>query len=91
MTIDDGIATTEKTADELMGRMFEATIGAFDLLSVYLGDRLGLYRALRDGGPATADDLATRAGIDRALCARVARATGGNRIPRGRRRFGACG
>jgi 2-polyprenyl-3-methyl-5-hydroxy-6-metoxy-1,4-benzoquinol methylase len=64
MTIEDGIVRTEKTADELMGRMFEATVGAFDLLSVYLGDRLGLYRTLRDGGPATADDLATRAGID---------------------------
>ena len=30
----------------------------FDLMSVYVGDRLGLYRALRDGGPATAADLA---------------------------------
>jgi hypothetical protein len=35
-----------------------------DVMSVYLGDRLGLYRVLRDGGPATAPELATRAGID---------------------------
>ena len=35
----------------------------FDILSVYLGDRLGLYRALRDGGPATSAELASRAGI----------------------------
>src|SRR4051794_31002823 len=35
-----------------------------ELISVYIGDRLGLYRALREGGPATAADLARRAGID---------------------------
>jgi SAM-dependent methyltransferase len=35
-----------------------------DLLTVYLGDRLGLYRALAAGGPATAAELATRAGTD---------------------------
>jgi len=63
MTIEEG-AATEKTADELVGRVFEATLGMMDMLSIYLGDRLGLYRALRDGGPATAGDLAARAGID---------------------------
>jgi hypothetical protein len=35
---------------------------SFELMTVYLGDRLGLYRALRDGGPATAPELAARAG-----------------------------
>src|SRR4029077_18570433 len=64
MTIDDGGVATEKTADELVGRLFEATLGMMDLMSVYLGDRLGLYRALRDGGPATPSHLAKRAGID---------------------------
>ena len=34
-----------------------------DVLTVYIGDRLGLYRALHDGGRATAADLAARAGI----------------------------
>src|SRR4051794_41771790 len=53
----------EKTADELVGRLFGAGIGMFDVMSVYLGDRLGLYRALRDGGPATSAELARRAGI----------------------------
>ena len=56
--------TTEKTGEALFGRLFEATLGAFDLLAVYLGDRLGLYRALREDGPATAGELAARAGID---------------------------
>jgi 2-polyprenyl-3-methyl-5-hydroxy-6-metoxy-1,4-benzoquinol methylase len=64
MTIEDGVVATEKSADELVGRLFEATLGMMDILSVYLGDRLGLYRALRDGGPATAGELATRTGID---------------------------
>jgi len=35
-----------------------------EVMAVYLGDRLGLYAALRDGGPATAAELASRAGID---------------------------
>ena len=53
-----------RTADALVGRLFEASLGMMDVLSVYLGDRLGLYRALRDGGPATPGALAERAGID---------------------------
>jgi hypothetical protein len=32
------------------------------VLSIYLGDRLGWYRALAEGGPATAEDLTARAG-----------------------------
>jgi SAM-dependent methyltransferase len=35
-----------------------------ELQAVYLGERLGLYAALRDGGPATATELAVRAGVD---------------------------
>ena len=65
MTTEDVAVKDEKTADALVGRLFEATIGMMDMMSVYLGDRLGLYRALHDGGPATAADVASRAGIDR--------------------------
>jgi 2-polyprenyl-3-methyl-5-hydroxy-6-metoxy-1,4-benzoquinol methylase len=54
----------ERSEDALVGRLFEASIGMFEVMSVYVGDRLGLYRALRDGGPATVTELATRAGID---------------------------
>ena len=54
----------ERTPDGLVGRLFEASLGMFDVLAVYLGVQLGLYRALRDGGPATAPELASRAGID---------------------------
>lgn len=50
--------------DALVGRLFESTIGALELLHVYLGDRLGLYKALAAGGPLTASGLGTAAGID---------------------------
>jgi 2-polyprenyl-3-methyl-5-hydroxy-6-metoxy-1,4-benzoquinol methylase len=51
--------------DALTGRLFEAMLGAFDLMAVQLGLELGLYRALADGGAASASDLAARARIDR--------------------------
>jgi len=50
--------------DALVERLFEAAVATFDLFSVYLGDRLGLYRALADCGSSTAGELAHAAGID---------------------------
>jgi 2-polyprenyl-3-methyl-5-hydroxy-6-metoxy-1,4-benzoquinol methylase len=44
-------------------RLLASTIGALELFGVYLGDRLGLYRALRDGGPTTPAGLAGASGI----------------------------
>jgi 2-polyprenyl-3-methyl-5-hydroxy-6-metoxy-1,4-benzoquinol methylase len=64
MTTIQGSAAPERSADALVGRLFEESIGMFEVMSVYLGDRLGLYRALHDGGAATARELAGRAGID---------------------------
>ncbi len=64
MTIETTAGDAGRTADALVGRLFDASIGMFDLMSVYIGDRMGLYRALNEGGPATADELAARAGID---------------------------
>jgi hypothetical protein len=57
------VVTAEEQRDALVGRLFEATLGAFDLLAVYLGDQLGLYRALAEHGPSTSSDLAKTAGI----------------------------
>ena len=51
--------------DAVAGRIGAAILGALDAQAIYLGDRLGLYRALADGGPATAPELAERAGIHR--------------------------
>ena len=60
------MATTANAAerrDALVERLFMDAIGAFDLFSVYLGDVLGLYRALADKGPLTSTELAEAAGI----------------------------
>jgi 2-polyprenyl-3-methyl-5-hydroxy-6-metoxy-1,4-benzoquinol methylase len=57
-------AQTERTPDALVARLFSAGLGMFDVMSVYVGDQLGLYRALRDRGSATPRELARRAGIN---------------------------
>ncbi len=46
----------------LADRLFRNLAGALELLTVYLGERLGLYQALQAGGPATAGELAARTG-----------------------------
>jgi len=47
--------------DALVNRLFEATLGTWDLLAVYLGDRLGLYAALA-GGALTSAQLSAATG-----------------------------
>ena len=54
----------ESKAEEFSGRIFNASIEALDVLGVYIGDRLGLYRALSKDGTATVDELAERTQID---------------------------
>jgi SAM-dependent methyltransferase len=49
-------------AQALVERLFLDSVGALELYTVYLGERLGLYRALADGGPATSSELAERTG-----------------------------
>jgi 2-polyprenyl-3-methyl-5-hydroxy-6-metoxy-1,4-benzoquinol methylase len=49
--------------DALAERIFKATIDAFELFHLYLGERLGLYRALAELGDANAAELAGAAGI----------------------------
>jgi 2-polyprenyl-3-methyl-5-hydroxy-6-metoxy-1,4-benzoquinol methylase len=56
-------ATAAERRDALVERLFMDAVGAFDLFSVYLGDVLGLYRALADKGPLTSTELAEAAGI----------------------------
>lgn len=52
----------ERSRDALVERLFEAVLGFNDLHMVYVGDRLGLYRALADGGSSTAAELAAATG-----------------------------
>ena len=46
--------STNATPDEITGRIFSSMIDAMELFCVYVGDQLGFYRALHEGGPATA-------------------------------------
>ncbi|MGH2735514.1 MAG: class I SAM-dependent methyltransferase [Actinomycetota bacterium] len=59
--------TTQETdrTQALADRIFGATIESLELMSVYLGDKLGLYQSLHDKGPASASELAERTGSDR--------------------------
>ncbi len=56
--------TQPDVAEQLAGRLFEAGLGAFELATVVLGERLGLYRELADHESVTASELAALAGID---------------------------
>lgn len=48
--------------NEFMGRMIQSTSGYFDILTIYLGERLGLYRALDGQNTLTSEELAARTG-----------------------------
>lgn len=68
-TVDVGAATGAEgsipaTADAVAERVLAATLGAFDVLTIYLGDRLGWYRALAGSGPLSPEELAERTRTD---------------------------
>src|SRR3712207_3022236 len=48
----------EQRRDALVERILGSSIGFMEILSIYVGDRLGFYRALVDDGAATASQLA---------------------------------
>ena len=52
----------ENKLHEFVGKMLGDLGGAFSVPTVRIGLRLGLFNALYDGGPATSDELAKRAG-----------------------------
>jgi SAM-dependent methyltransferase len=54
--------TMPSPTDQFAERLFTASLAAAEVMSVYLGDRLGWYRALAVNGPATPADLVARAG-----------------------------
>src|SRR5216684_390200 len=55
-------SSADDAAAALAERLFRDMLGALELFTVYLGERLGLYRALDAGGPATSSELAERTG-----------------------------
>jgi 2-polyprenyl-3-methyl-5-hydroxy-6-metoxy-1,4-benzoquinol methylase len=64
MEAEEHLAARGEPADPtaLAGRLFRDMVGALELLTVYLGERLGLYQALYADGPATSAELAARTG-----------------------------
>jgi SAM-dependent methyltransferase len=58
------VATEVDTAqrDALAERLFGAALGAYELMTVHLGDRLGYYRELAERGPCTSAELAAASG-----------------------------
>ena len=64
--MDTAINITEefnlRQRDQFMERMIQSTSGYFDILTIYLGERLGLYRALDGQNTLTSEELAARTG-----------------------------
>jgi 2-polyprenyl-3-methyl-5-hydroxy-6-metoxy-1,4-benzoquinol methylase len=61
---DNGL-TPEQVAqqrDTFVERLLRSTAGAFDIFTVYIGDRLGLYHTLAANGSLTAAELAAQTG-----------------------------
>ena len=57
-------AIDEAKLQEFMGRMVGYMTGGAVCLGIWLGDELGLYTALADDGPRTADELADATGCN---------------------------
>lgn len=51
-------------AEEIAARVFAGILGTYDTWSIYVGDKLGLYRAMATG-PMTVDEFVATTGMDR--------------------------
>ncbi len=60
-------AVDEKKLEQFMGKMIGHMTGAALCSAIWLGDELGLYRTLREAGPASADAVAKKAGCNARL------------------------
>ena len=60
MTSDSNLVAA--TTDEFVEQLFSAALATADVLTVYIGDQLGYYRAMADGNAITSRELAVRAG-----------------------------
>ncbi len=50
--------------EELAGRVMDAGVAALELITIAMGEALGLHAAIREAGPVSAADLADRLGLD---------------------------
>lgn len=55
-------ATDVDTADAFAERVFASALGMAETMAIYVGDRLGWYRCLAEGGPASPSELAASTG-----------------------------
>ena len=53
----------EAERDAFAEKLFRSVLGYFEIFSIHLGARLGLYRALAEAGPMTSQELGERADI----------------------------
>ena len=53
---------TAARRDAFAERILQSSAGTMDLLTLYLGDRLGLYHALADASALSSPELAARTG-----------------------------
>src|ERR687894_2170304 len=75
--------TPEQRKEALVERVFGSAIGFMELLSIYVGERLGLYHALADVGAATAPELAAATGTDERYAREWLEQQAGGGVPRG--------
>ena len=61
---DTETRTAASTPEEYAERMMSSALGWIDVMSAYLGDRLGWYRSLAENGPSTPAELADRTGTE---------------------------
>ncbi len=54
----------DEAREAFAGRLGEMALASIEMHTIYLGERLGLYRSLRDDGDATSVELAARTGTD---------------------------
>ncbi len=57
-------ATRDNTTEAFASRVFDAVLGAIDAWSIFVGDKLGLYRTLASDGPMTESELAARSAMN---------------------------
>ena len=58
MATESAQTEVSSTTDAFAERIVDALGATIDVYSIYLGDALGFYRALAEGGPWTTDELA---------------------------------
>jgi len=62
------IPPDEQTAESYAERLYSASLGAYETLSVYVGLTLGWFASLAEDGPGTTTELARRTGTAERYC-----------------------